>query len=96
MPTKHINDSDQVAQARGTFTALKDSDILDYPGKKDGQIVGEVIQEDEVKRLATVNGIWSQIYYKKRMEKEALDIFQPVFWRIQQQRRIRKSQRSLK
>ena len=30
------------------------------------------------------------------MEKEALDIFQPVFWRIQQQRRIRKSQRSLK
>ena len=64
VPTKHINDSDQVAQARGTFTALKDSDILDYPGKKDGQVVGEVIQEDEVKRLATVNGIWSQIYYK--------------------------------
>ena len=70
MPTKHINDSDQVAQAKGTFTALKDSDILDYPGKKDGQVVGEVIQEDEVKRLATVNGIWSQIYYKKREWKK--------------------------
>ena len=28
MPTKHINDSDQVAQARGTFTALKDSCLL--------------------------------------------------------------------
>ena len=97
MPTKHINDSDQVAQAKGTFTALKDSDILDYPGKKDGQVVGEVIQEDEVKRLATVNGIWSQIYYQKReWEKEALDIFLPVFWRIQQQRRKQRSQRSLK
>ena len=72
VPTKHINDSDQVAQAKGTFTALKDSDILDYPGKKDGQIVGEVIQEDEVKRLATVNGIWSQIYYKKENGKRSI------------------------
>ena len=72
VPTKHINDSDQVAQARGTFTALKDSDILDYPGKKDGQVVGEVIQEDEVKRLATVNGIWSQIYYKKENGKRGI------------------------
>ena len=72
VPTKHINDSDQVAQAKGTFTALKDSDILDYPGKKDGQVVGEVIQEDEVKRLATVNGIWSQIYYKKENGKRGI------------------------
>ena len=72
VPTKHINDSDQVAQAKGTFTALKDSDILDYPGKKDGQVVGEVIQEDEVKRLATVNGIWSQIYYKKENGKRSI------------------------
>ena len=72
VPTKHINDSDQVAQAKGTFTALKDSDILDYPGKKDGQVVGEVIQEDEVKRLATVNGIWSQIYYKKENGKRVI------------------------
>ena len=67
-----INDSDQVAQAKGTFTALKDSDILDYPGKKDGQVVGEIIQEDEVKRLATVNGIWSQIYYKKENGKRGI------------------------
>ena len=44
--TKDINDSDQVKTAKGTFTALKDSDILDYPGKKDGEVVGEVIQED--------------------------------------------------
>ena len=70
--TNEINDSDQVKSAKGTFTALRDSDILDYPGKKDGQIVGEVIQEDEVKRLATVNGIWSQIYYKKENGKRGI------------------------
>ncbi|MBS6163521.1 MAG: hypothetical protein KH847_06555, partial [Clostridiales bacterium] len=40
--------------------------------KKDGQVVGEVIQEDEVKRLATVNGIWSQIYYKKENGKRGI------------------------
>ena len=38
----------------------------------------------------------SPAYSKKRMGKEALDIFQPVFWRIMQQRRKQRSQRSLK
>ena len=62
--TGNINDSDQVKTAEGTFTALKDSNILDYPGRKDGEVVGEIIQEDEVDRIATVNDIWSQISYK--------------------------------
>ena len=53
-----------VKAAEGTFTALKDSNILDYPGRKDGEVVGEIIQEDEVNRIATVNDIWSQISYK--------------------------------
>lgn len=70
--TKNINDSDQVKAAKGTFTALKDSDILDYPGKKDGEVVGEIIQEDEVKRLATVNDIWSQISYKNDEGKKKI------------------------
>ena len=70
--TKDINDSDQVKTAKGTFTALKDSDILDYPGKKDGEVVGEVIQEDEIRRLATVNDIWSQISYKNDVGKNTI------------------------
>lgn len=70
--TKNINDSDQVKAAKGTFTALKDSDILDYPGKKDGEVVGEIIQEDEVKRLSTVNDIWSQISYKNDEGKKKI------------------------
>ena len=57
---------------QGEVEVTSDSSILDYPGKKDGQIVGEVIQEDEVKRLATVNGIWSQIYYKKENGKRGI------------------------
>lgn len=72
IPTKQINDSDQVTEAKGTYVALKDSDILDYPGKKDGEVVGEVLQDDEVKRLVTVNEIWSQIYYIKENGKRGI------------------------
>ena len=72
IPTKQINDSDQVTEAKGTYVALKDSDILDYPGKKDGEVVGEVLQDDEVKRLVTVNEIWSQIYYTKENGKRGI------------------------
>ena len=72
IPTKQINDSDQVTEANGTYVALKDSDILDYPGKKDGEVVGEVLQDDEVKRLVTVNEIWSQIYYTKENGKRGI------------------------
>ena len=70
--TNEINDSDQVKSAKGTFTALRDSDILDYPGKKDGEVTGEIIQEDKVKRIATVNDIWSQISYKNDKGKKAI------------------------
>lgn len=70
--TSNINDSDQVKKAKGTFTALSDSDILDYPSKKDGEVVGEVIQEDEVKRIATINSIWSQISYKNSEGKKKI------------------------
>ena len=62
IPTAKIDNGDQVEETKGTFTALKDSDILDYPGKKDGEVVGEVIQEDSVKRLATINEILSLIH----------------------------------
>lgn len=70
--TKNLNDPDLVQEAEGTYTALMDSDILDYPGMKDGEIVGEILQEDEVKRLATVNDIWSQISYTNENGKKAI------------------------
>ena len=38
-----------------------DSSILDYPGRKDGEVVGEVLELDQVKRTGTVNEGWSRI-----------------------------------
>lgn len=58
-----LSDTETVNKFTDTVTAAKDSDILDYPGKKDGEVVGEVLQDDELKRTGTVDDIWSRIVY---------------------------------
>ncbi len=52
-----LSDTETVNKFTDTVTAAKDSDILDYPGKKDGEVVGEVLQDDELKRTGTVDDI---------------------------------------
>lgn len=49
---------------KDTLKVVKDADILDYPGRKDGQVVGEVLEMDMVRRTATINNIWSRITYR--------------------------------
>ena len=58
-----LSDTEIVNKFTDTVTAAQDSDILDYPGKKDGEVVGEVLQDDELKRTGTVDAIWSRIVY---------------------------------
>ncbi len=58
-----LSDTETVNKFTDTVTAAKDSDILDYPGRKDGEVVGEVLQDDELKRTGTVDDIWSRIVY---------------------------------
>ena len=58
-----LSDMEIVNKFTDTVTAAQDSDILDYPGKKDGEVVGEVLQDDELKRTGTVDAIWSRIVY---------------------------------
>lgn len=49
---------------RDTLKVIRDADILDYPGRKEGQVVGEVLELDEVRRTATINRVWSRISYQ--------------------------------
>ena len=46
-----LSDTEIVNKFTDTVTAAQDSDILDYPGKKDGEVVGEVLQDDELKSI---------------------------------------------
>ena len=59
-----LSDTEIVNKFTDTVTAAQDSDILDYPGKKDGEVVGEILQDDQLERTGTVDDIWSRIVYK--------------------------------
>ena len=43
------------------YMALSDSDVLDYPGVKDGEVIGDILEYDEVQCTATINEIWGRI-----------------------------------
>ena len=76
-----LSDTETVNKFTDTVTAAKDSDILDYPGKKDGEVVGEFLQDDELKRTVA-HSRW--------------DIFLPVVWKDTRRLRWPKQNRKRK
>lgn len=68
--TSVLSDESQMEKFTDTVKVAKDCDILDYPGRKDGQAVGEVLEEDEVTRTGTINAIWSRIIYQDEAGKD--------------------------
>lgn len=59
-----LSDTKQIEELSDTVKVQADSDILDFPGRKDGEVVGEVLELDEVERTGTVNEVWSRILYE--------------------------------
>lgn len=58
-----LSEETSVVEVDEKVTAAKDCDILDFPGKKDGQVVGELLEMDEVRRTAKIDDTWSRIVY---------------------------------
>lgn len=67
-----LSEEMQIQEVSDTVTVAVDTDILDYPGKKDGQVVGEVLELDEVKRTGTIHDIWSRIIYQDDSNTEQI------------------------
>lgn len=65
-----LSENTSVVEKDEDVTAGKDCDILDFPGKKDGQVVGELLEMDEVHRTAQVDDTWSRIVYQDEKGKE--------------------------
>ena len=63
IPNTVLSKETSVVEVDEKVTAAKDCDILDFPGKKDGQAVGELLEMDEVRRTAKIDNIWSRIVY---------------------------------
>ena len=72
VPTDTLGDTNFLVKTEDYLKAVKDCNILDFPGRKDGEIVGEILEYDEVERTATVNGIWSRIYYQNAEGKRRI------------------------
>lgn len=72
VPDTSLSDTSQLVKVSDTLKAVKDSNILDYPSRKDGEIVGEVLEQDEIHRTATINNIWSRIYYENEQGKKKI------------------------
>ena len=48
----------------------KDSEVLDYPGMKDGVVCGQVTASQEVQRTDEEDGIWSRVIYTNASGEE--------------------------
>lgn len=47
-----------------TVTVLDDCDVLDFPGRKDGEVIGEVLEFDEIVCTSIVNDVWSKVRFE--------------------------------
>ena len=67
-----LSDTDQIQPADEEVEVKNDATVLDYPSRKDGEEVGEVLELDEVKQTGTVNKVWSRITYQNNDGTEAV------------------------
>lgn len=49
-----LSDTDQIEPANEEVEVKSDATVLDYPGRKDGEEIGEVLELDQVKQTGTV------------------------------------------
>lgn len=59
----------EVTAVNDTVTVAIDADILDCPGKKEGNIIGEVLEGDEISRTGTISDAWSRILFEDETGK---------------------------
>lgn len=63
-------DESEVTAVQDTVTIAEDTDVLDYPGRKEGNVIGEVLAEDEVSRTGTISDTWSRIVFEDENGEE--------------------------
>ncbi|GEM_PF-533737 len=56
-----LQEKSALKKAEGHLKAVYDTTILDFPGLKDGDMVGELLEYDDVELLGVVNDVWGLI-----------------------------------
>lgn len=63
IPDFSLSSQEQILKFTDTVTVASDSDVLDFPGMKDGEVIGEVLELDEITRTGTIGDVWSRILF---------------------------------
>lgn len=50
-------------------TLAVDTDVLDYPSRRDGNNIGELLAQDTVSRIAVFNDIWSRVLFMDSQDR---------------------------
>ena len=62
----------QITPVQDTVTVAEDTDVFDYPGRKEGSIIGEVLEEDQISRTGIIHDIWSRILFEDENGEEQI------------------------
>lgn len=69
--TDELSPEEQIeeVQEEGVLVTA-DTDVVDFPARKDGEVIGEVLQDEEVERTGIIHQVWSQIRYVDKNKEE--------------------------
>lgn len=63
METVKLAEDVEIQTTDEELEVIADAQILDFPSIRDGEVLGEVIEMDEVTRIGICNEVWSKIRY---------------------------------
>lgn len=63
--TSSLSETSQITKVNEEVTVTADCTVLDFPGRKDGQQVGELLENDVVQRTGDCSGDWSRVSYEE-------------------------------
>ena len=68
----HLNDSNPLVKVNDAVTLASDGEVLDFPGFKNGNVIGTVSKDDILERSAEVYGVWSRVLFMTDQNKERM------------------------
>ncbi len=58
-----LSRTSNIEAAKEYLTVAGDSEVLDYPGQRDGDVIGEVLEYDEVELTGLIGDTWGRIRF---------------------------------
>ncbi len=68
--TSDLSQETQITKFSDYPDVVKEAEILDYPAKKEGLVVGTIRADQQVERTGMIDYVWSRILYKDDKGKE--------------------------